>query len=344
MTYAIVLSGRESALATSKESAVVFEQQIQRIYDLVSEPGAQVTWNDHLPDPDNPTQSRQIDVTIKRAGLLTLVECRRHKSRQDVQWIEELIGRQTSLGAHAVIGVSSSGFTAGALAKASKHGIILRDLDKLTDPEVASWSRRVALTLFFYKYSELEVSLLFDHDRIRSVISEQLQTELRTHPCIQSLFNAAAQTLSGSNLTIDEQLGRVMQFGLTVEFDGVQFCDLSLRQANFAGKACLVAQHISPTIRYSYGEPKAPFTGRDTVIETFPSLGATSITHNAGRISTLLDLSELTVEPYHQFRFWRQDAGEELDHEVLEVQLGRNFEQLKVSGKGLKVKMLSNQR
>ena len=42
MTYAIVLSGRESALATSKESAVVFEQQIQRIYDLVSEPGAQV--------------------------------------------------------------------------------------------------------------------------------------------------------------------------------------------------------------------------------------------------------------------------------------------------------------
>ena len=170
------------------------------------------------------------------------------------------------------------------------------------------------------------------------MISEQLQTELRTHPCIQSLFNAAAQTLGGSNLTIDEQLGRVMQFGLTVEFDGVQFCDLSLRQANFAGKACLVAQHISPTIRYSYGEPKDPFTARDTVIETFPSLGATSITHNAGRISTLLDLSELTVEP------WRQDAGGELDHEVLEVQLGRNFEQLKVSGKGLKVKMLSNQR
>jgi hypothetical protein len=49
-----------------------------------------------------------------------------------------------------------------------------------------------------------------------------------------------------------------------------------------------------------------------------------------------------TVEPYHQFRFWRQDAGEELDHEILEVQLGRNFEQLKVSGKGLKIKTLSN--
>jgi hypothetical protein len=70
--------------------------------------------------------------------------------------------RRTSLAAHAVVAVSSPGFTAGAQAKARKHAIILRDLDKLSDGEVASWSHRVAPTLFFYEYSELEVSLLFD--------------------------------------------------------------------------------------------------------------------------------------------------------------------------------------
>jgi HJR/Mrr/RecB family endonuclease len=109
-----------------------FEQQIQRIYELLADSGAEVTWNENIPDPDNPSQPRQIDVTIRRAGTLTLIECRQHKSRQDVQWIEELIGRRISLGAQAVIAVSSSGFTAGARAKASKHGVILRDLPELS--------------------------------------------------------------------------------------------------------------------------------------------------------------------------------------------------------------------
>ena len=39
-----------------------FEKQIQRTHDLIEQPGSMVTWNDHLPDPDNPEQARQIDV------------------------------------------------------------------------------------------------------------------------------------------------------------------------------------------------------------------------------------------------------------------------------------------
>ena len=71
-----------------------FERQIQRIHELIEESDAQVEWNDHIPDPDNPDQPRQIDVTIKRDGKLTLVECRIHKNKQDVKWIEELMGRR----------------------------------------------------------------------------------------------------------------------------------------------------------------------------------------------------------------------------------------------------------
>jgi hypothetical protein len=55
------------------------------------------------------------------------------------------------------------------------------------------------------------------------------------------------------------------------------------------------------------------------------------------RISTFLDLSKLVVPPFCQFRYWKQDAGVEMDHEVLEIQFGQKFEQLKVTGKGLKV-------
>ena len=115
------------------KASAAFEQQVRRIYELIAESGAEVTWNDHIGDPDNPPRTRQIDVTLRRKGALTLVECRLRKAPQDVQWIECLIGRRISLGAQSVIAVSSSGFTTGALAKARRYGIITRDLQRLTD-------------------------------------------------------------------------------------------------------------------------------------------------------------------------------------------------------------------
>lgn len=123
-----------------------FEQQIHRIYELLEGSGAAVTWDDRIPDPDNPSQPRQIDITIRRHGTFALVECRDHQSRQDVQWIEELMGRRASLRADAIIAVSSSGFTAGALRKAKQFGIIPRGLRKLTEREVQGWGQQVTLT------------------------------------------------------------------------------------------------------------------------------------------------------------------------------------------------------
>jgi hypothetical protein len=109
-----------------------FEQQVERIHQLLEVEGSTVTWNDHIPDPDNPSRPRQIDVSIRRDGALTLIECRIHKDPQDVTWIEELMGRRTSLKADAVIAVSASGFTTTAREKAAAHGIHLRDLAALS--------------------------------------------------------------------------------------------------------------------------------------------------------------------------------------------------------------------
>ena len=120
------------------EASDKFERQIQIIHELIEETDAKVEWNDHIPDPDNPDQPRQIDVTIKKDGKLTLVECRFHKSKQNVKWIEELIGRRASLKADAIIAVSASGFTKGAIIKAEKYGVILRDILSLTEDEIRS--------------------------------------------------------------------------------------------------------------------------------------------------------------------------------------------------------------
>jgi Restriction endonuclease len=177
-----------------------FEQQIHRIHELLDGSGATVIWDDRIADPDNPSRARQIDITIRRNGKVTIVECRQHRSPQDVQWIEELIGRRVSLRADGVIAVSSSGFTAGALRKASAHGIILRDLQDLTEAEVKVWGRQVALTLYFYQYSDLEVSLCFERNSIHKLDNDVVASELKTHPAMQSLFEAAAQQLGTINL------------------------------------------------------------------------------------------------------------------------------------------------
>src|SRR5580700_6264455 len=104
------------------ETPEALEHQVHRIHELLVGCHEDVTWNDHIPDPDNPEQLRQIDITIRRNGIFTIIECRLSKRAQDVKWIEELIGRRQSLGADTIIAVASAGFTTGAKRKAARYG------------------------------------------------------------------------------------------------------------------------------------------------------------------------------------------------------------------------------
>jgi hypothetical protein len=134
--------------------SATFERQIERIHRLIEGEHSTVIWNDKIPDPDNPDQLRQIDITIKRPDLTIHAECRIHQSPQDVMWIEELIGRRASLGADAVIAISSSGFTRGAVRKAAAFNIHLRTLGTLTDDEIRLWSNMALPVLIFYEFTE----------------------------------------------------------------------------------------------------------------------------------------------------------------------------------------------
>src|SRR5260221_12912264 len=104
------------------ESPGALERQVSRIHELLERSCDVVTWDDHIPDPDNPRQRRQVDITVRRDGKLTIVECRLSRRRQNVKWIEELIGRRQSLGAQAIIAVASAGFTSGAQEQAARYG------------------------------------------------------------------------------------------------------------------------------------------------------------------------------------------------------------------------------
>lgn len=314
-----------------------FEQQIHRIHELLEDSKVDVTWNDHVPDPDNPSQQRQIDITLKRDGKLTLVECRLHRARQGVKWIEELIGRRISLGANSVIAVSASGFTKGALKKAKRFGIILRDLRALTDVEVLNWGRSVALTLIFYQYSDLELSLLFDSTSIPKLAENRLKEELKSHPGFQLLFNAAAEQLDTLNLLRDERVGHTASFRIRLQLENFLLCSEPVVEVEFAGKAQVIAQNMVCPVVVAYGSPERGVEQRDVVVEQF-ALGESSVIHDASRITIHIDISTLYMPPFCQFRFVNVSGKEEMDHEAFELV---GVEKLRVPGGRMKINITS---
>jgi hypothetical protein len=159
-----------------------FEHRIQRIHELIERFNHKVTWNDRIPDPDNLLQGRQIDVIIRKNEKLTIVECRIHKKPQDVKWIEELIGRRLSLNADAVIAVSASGFTKGAIKKANKYGVILRDFRTLTEREISTWSHHTKVWLTFLKYWKVTLTIFFDRTTEDEIDVNYIKEDLQKGP------------------------------------------------------------------------------------------------------------------------------------------------------------------
>lgn len=149
-----------------------FERLITRIHELIEKPGTKVAWNEHIPDPDNPSRQRQVDITLRDSESVTHVECRIHKEKQDVKWIEELIGRRASLKADTIIAVSASGFTKGAIAKAEAHGVVLRDLLSLTEKEIKDWGKKTTVWIKYYEYQEVKIKFIFSSE-YKSILTYQ---------------------------------------------------------------------------------------------------------------------------------------------------------------------------
>lgn len=156
--------------------AKIGDEQLERLAEWVNRllegEGAQVAWKQYIPDPDNPRQARQIDVIIERGEFVTHVECRAHAHKQDVKWIEELIGRKASLRIHAMIAVSASGFTEGAILKAQAFGIVIRTIDDLTDDDVRTWGKPVCVNVDWLHFRRLCISLHFD-SAAEAIVSRQ---------------------------------------------------------------------------------------------------------------------------------------------------------------------------
>ena len=295
-------------------SSKALERLVSRIHELLERSHECVTWDDHIPDPDNPEQLRQIDVAIRHGDKLTLIECRLWRGRQGVKWIEELVGRRESLGAHDIIGVSSSGFTKGARKKAERFGVVLHDLRQLTDEDIAGWGRQVSLEIYYYQYSEVTLGVGFSPESIPNLEPSKIARELRSHHLVQSAFNASATWLGAHNLLASND-AQTYPFGVRLKPEAmVHICGEQVQEIRLEGQACLANQSV-PLLKVSkYGQPAQEIAEQDVTVEQF-SMGETSIVHHGDRIAINIDLLKEELPPLSQPRFFRIRSEQELDHE-----------------------------
>ena len=66
--------------------------------------------------------------------------------------LKSLSGEELSSNADAVLAVSSSGFTEGAILKAKKYGIVTRDFISLTEEEIRRWGNVSEIVLNYVKF------------------------------------------------------------------------------------------------------------------------------------------------------------------------------------------------
>lgn len=278
-----------------------FERQIERIHQLLEAEGSVITWDDRIPDPDNPNQPRQIDVTIRRDDLLTLVECRFHKDPQDVTWIEELMGRRTSLGADAVIAVSASGFTKTAKEKAKHFGIILRDFASLSREEVQNWGRKWKLTVNYCEFTE--VACLFVMNTPKPAVPPRI-TGLHGQPLNPLMWRGLLQTImhnldrerwTGLPCTVESQVLA------PVLVDGRSPASIA-----FKAKVRRITEKVELAAIVAYFDP---INAQSHAAVAKYQLGETEIIENCDQTAMIIDLSQLKIPERCCFETATLDAG-----------------------------------
>lgn len=272
-------------MKTSKD----LEQRVQRIHELLEGSGAEVKWDDHVPDPDNPSQMRQIDVSIRRDGLLTLIECRLHGRPQDVMWIEELIGRRASLSASAVVAVSSNGFTDGAKKKAAAYNVALRDFRSLGDDEIRSWGEPKRVWIHYLQFLEIDLSFGiapgFDRSPLRL-------NQAHFREALIPFINGAME--KASEMEGEKEEKKFVDAGATLTLGGPLFDAVGASEAVVRSPLFACRKQVPLASVAAYDKPDVAPADRSTRVSDFGE-GLFEIAQSENRAAIAVDFSTFEI-------------------------------------------------
>jgi hypothetical protein len=218
----------------------------------------------------------------------------------------------------AIIAVSSSGFTSGAIKKSAKYGIILQDMHSLSDEEIQSWSKSAEVSILFYRYDNFRLSLFFNINDASTIDKDQLQNELLNYHDFRSLFTAHLELLDSKKLIVIHNRKKNVKFRVNFKIEGFTLCGFRVLEIQSEGRAFLEEIKLNVPEVLAYGAPLVETSERNVFIQKF-NLGETRIIHHDGHISISLDLSKIEIPPYWQFGFVNVSCDQENYHDSFEV-------------------------
>ena len=103
-----------------------FQQLIKRIYAAMASDDATVQESVMLKEKHS-SSNREVDILIEQsiAGhkIKIAVECRDKSRKDDITWIDDVIGKYADLEVDKIVAISRSGFSQPAIEKAIEHKI-----------------------------------------------------------------------------------------------------------------------------------------------------------------------------------------------------------------------------
>jgi hypothetical protein len=135
------------------------EKLVRDLEQIFAGEQVQVKSPDRIPDKVT-GRLREVDVSLRsRIGsvdVLVILECRKRSGKQDATWIEQLATKANDIGASRAVAVSSTPFTAGAIAKATAHNIDLRAFSEVTENVALHWMGGIA---YNYEVASIEITV-----------------------------------------------------------------------------------------------------------------------------------------------------------------------------------------
>lgn len=125
-----------------------FQRLVKLIYEQIKPEGASVRESAMLRERGSVVE-REVDVlvetTIADVTIRLAVECRDRSRADDIEWIDQLIGKYRDLPVDKVIAVSAAGVTKAASEKAGANKIEVRTLREALD---ADWPKELKKSQF----------------------------------------------------------------------------------------------------------------------------------------------------------------------------------------------------
>lgn len=141
-----------------------FQKLIFHIHKKIKKPDTTVSESADLRENNiDQDVNREVDVLIEEeingVKQKIAIECRDHKAKNDILWVDSLIGKYKNLDVDKVVAVSNSGFSKNAYLKAKAENIILKTLQEAMQIDFGKDFRKLGMIYISHTFKLVEFSM-----------------------------------------------------------------------------------------------------------------------------------------------------------------------------------------